>query len=426
VVEVIIVVVLILANGIFAMAEFAVVSARKTRLEQRAAKGDHNAKVALELANDPTRFLSTIQIGITLIGILTGAFGGARIAEALGDQLTQTFLGSYGDPVAFGLVIAVITYLTLVIGELLPKNLALRNPEGTAALLAPPMKLLSKVAAPMVNALAASTEFFIGLFGKGGQHEPLVTEEEIKALISVGKKTGVVSGMEADVLMRVFRAADRDVRNILTPRSQIVWVDKRMTVGEFLVFNSRQYFSHFPVCDGSLDKLIGMLDVRELLRVTGSGKVSNDDPVERWLQPAYYAVETKDVLELLEEMRRNGHTMAVVIDEFGGVSGIVTFNQLVGEIVGRIKQKGIEKPKHSLKDGIAHINGVMRVDEANRELGLHLPVGESYETVAGLIMDKLGHIPQKGERIAIGGVEMEVAEVSGPRIVKVTIIKKPV
>ncbi|MBM3132550.1 MAG: HlyC/CorC family transporter [Chloroflexi bacterium] len=425
-VEVIIVVVLILANGIFAMAEFAVVSARKTRLEQRAAKGDHNAKVALELANDPTRFLSTIQIGITLIGILTGAFGGARIAEALGDQLTQTFLGSYGDPVAFGLVIAVITYLTLVIGELLPKNLALRNPEGTAALLAPPMKLLSKVAAPMVNALAASTEFFIGLFGKGGQHEPLVTEEEIKALISVGKKTGVVSGMEADVLMRVFRAADRDVRNILTPRSQIVWVDKRMTVGEFLVFNSRQYFSHFPVCDGSLDKLIGMLDVRELLRVTGSGKVSNDDPVERWLQPAYYAVETKDVLELLEEMRRNGHTMAVVIDEFGGVSGIVTFNQLVGEIVGRIKQKGIEKPKHSLKDGIAHINGVMRVDEANRELGLHLPVGESYETVAGLIMDKLGHIPQKGERIAIGGVEMEVAEVSGPRIVKVTIIKKPV
>jgi len=422
--EVGIIAVLILANGVFSMAEFAVVSARRTKLQHRADQGDQGALAALILGQSPTRFLSTVQIGITLIGILSGAFGGARIAEDISPALAGLpYVGAYNEEIAFAVVVAVIVFASLIIGELVPKQLALSHPETIASALSRPMMLVAKLFAPVAAVLSVTTHLALRILGIKQNPEPGITEEEIKSLISHGRRTGAVQDTEAYMLLRVFRAGGRHVGDIMTRRSKIVWIDRRMTVAEFLMFNSHQYFSHFPVCDGSVDNMVGMLSVKEFVKASGQGVIDPAGPIERYAHPAYFVPETKEVLELLHEMRQNGMSTGVVVDEFGGIAGMVTYKQLVGEIVGQSRQEGAEETVRPVSDTEFQIDGSMRIDELNEMLNLEIPDGE-YETVAGFVMSELGSIPSKGDRLSYGALTFVVSQTRGPRIEKVT-VKKP-
>ena len=414
-IELAIILALILANGVFAMSEFAVVSARKALLEQRSGLGDKGAGVALDLANSPTRFLSTIQIGITLVGVLTGAFGGARVANALGDVLAPTFVGTWSDPVAFGIVVTSITYLTLIFGELLPKNLALRNPEGTAATLAPAMKFMSKAAAPAVWLLSISTVLLLRILGKGGDVRTGVTEEEIKAMVGEARETGIVTDCEARFILRVLRAADRQVREVMTPRVRVVWVEHDMTFGRFLEFNSRHYFSHVPVCDGDLDRVVGILTVADILETLGAG-VPTETLVGQLASPPFYVPVTKNLLELVEEMRSGGHTVVLLVDEFGAVSGLATYKQLTGHLVGRMVQDGEEEAVRRIDENVLHLDGSIPIHDANYRLGLNIPDQTEYDTIGGFLMWKLGRIPETGDRVVLGEFEMEVTLMDGHRV----------
>jgi putative hemolysin len=295
VVELLLISCLILANGLFAMAEFAVVSARKPRLQYQAQRGNAGAQAALELATAPNNFLSTVQIGITLIGILAGAFGGARVAARLGDYLADVpMLANHADGISFSIVVTAITYLSLVLGELAPKRLALTHPEAIACTLARPMIPLSRLTAPIVHLLSLSTELVLTVLGARHSTQPAVTEEELRALISTSRESGLIHEQESDLLLKVLRAGDRLVKEIMTPRTETVWIDQKMQLSEFLEFNALQYYNHFPVCDGNLDKVVGMLSVKDVLRASGHGE----------LQPTDYVGKLASQLTLYQ--RQNG------------------------------------------------------------------------------------------------------------------------
>jgi putative hemolysin len=282
-VELLIILFLILANGLFAMTEFAVVSARKPRLQYLAQRGNRSAQAALELTNDPTNFLSTVQIGITLIGILAGAFGGVRVANRLDDWLINVpLVGDYAEAVSFVVVVTAITYLSLVLGELAPKRLALIHPEAIACTLARPMNLLSRITGPIVQLISFSTELVLTVLGARHSTQPLVTDEELRALISTGHESGIIHEREAQLLLRVLRAGDRLVNEIMIPRTETVWIDQKMQLSEFLEFNALHYYNHFPVCDGNLDKVVGVLSVKEVLRASAHGELQSSDPQTRW------------------------------------------------------------------------------------------------------------------------------------------------
>jgi putative hemolysin len=407
------------------MAEFAVVSARKPRLQHQAQRGNLGAQAALELTSTTTNFLSTIQIGITLIGILAGAFGGARVAARLGDHLANVpLLGNQADAISFGIVVTTIAYLSLVLGELVPKKLALIHPEAIAEALARPMSLLSRVAAPIVYVLSLSTELVLTVLGARHSTQPAVTEEEVRALISTGRESGILYEREADLLLRVLRAGDRLVREIMTPRSETVWIDQKMQLSEFLEFNALQYYDHFPVCAGSLDRVVGILSVKDVLRASNHGELQPTDYMGKLAQPAYFVPETKRALELLYEMSQNGEGVALAVDEFGGIAGLITFEELVSEVVGWVRQEEGEEFRVIDEDTI-QVEGIMRIDDANEKLGLGLPEGE-YDTVAGFIISRLKRIPEEGDRVDYNGLQLVVAEKRGPRVEQVNVIRRRV
>jgi putative hemolysin len=419
---------LILTNGLFAMAEFAVISARKPRLQYQVQRGNVGAQAALDLANAPTNFLSTIQIGITLIGILAGAFGGARVAARLDNYLVNVpLVGNYAAAISFGVVVTTIAYLSLVLGELVPKRLALIHPEAIACALARPMSLLSRLAAPIVHLLSLSTELVLTVLGARHSTQPAVTEEEVRDLISTGRESGILYEREADLLLRVLRAGDRLVRELMTPRTEAIWIDQKMQLSEFLEFNAPQYYNHVPVCDGNLDRVVGMLSVKDVLRASGGhGELQGTDYVGKFARPAYLVRETKRALELLYEMSQKGESVALAVDEFGGIAGLITFEQLVSEVVGWVRQEEGEEFRVIDEDTI-QVKGTMRIDDFNNKLGLGLglPEGE-YETVAGFIINRLDRIPEEGDRVDYNGLQLVVSESRGPRVEQVTVIRRRV
>jgi putative hemolysin len=424
VVELLLISCLILANGLFAMAEFAVVWARKPRLQYQAQRGNVGAQAALELATAPTNFLSTVQIGITLIGILAGAFGGARVAARLGDYLADVpMLGNHADGISFGIVVTAITYLSLVLGELVPKRLALTHPEVIACTLARPMNLLSRLTAPIVRLLSLSTELVLTILGARHSTQPAVTEEELRALISTSRESGLIHEQESDLLLKVLRAGDRLVKEIMTPRTETVWIDQKMQLSEFLEFNALQYYNHFSVGDGSLDKVVGMLSVKDVLRASSHGDLQPTDYVGKLAQPAYFVPETKRALELLDEMSQKGESIALAVDEFGGIAGLITFEQLVGEVVGWVRQEEGEEEFRVIDEDTIQVEGIMRIDDANEKLGLGLPEGE-YETVAGFIINRLERIPEEGDSVDYHGLRLVVSESRGPRVEQVTVTRR--
>ena len=422
--EILILVLLILTNGLFSLAEMAVVSARKVRLQQRAGEGNRAAKTALSLAAQPTRFLSTVQIGITLIGILSGAFGGATVAETLTAYFAQfPTLAPYSEAIAVGIVVTVITYFSLVLGELVPKRLALNNAERIAALVAPIMQFISTIARPFVSLLSASTELVVRLLGIKPASEPTVTEEEVKILIEQGRETGVFEDVEQEIVERVFRLSDRSVNSLMTHRSEMVWLDVEDPLKENINKIITSGHTNFIVCKGDFEHVLGVLRAKDLLREYANGR-SVTIPADLPMPP--FVPEGVNALEVVARLRHDKSPVALVVDEYGTIDGMVTLTDVLEAIVGDIPaldEKG-EPAATRRDDGSWLVDGMMSVDEVQMLLDLdELPEdSDDYDTLGGLFMAKLGRVPAVGDKFEWSDLRFEVMDMDGHRVDKVLIM----
>lgn len=424
IIEIIFIILLIAGNGVLAMSELAIVSARKVRLQHLADRGDMRARAALQLANEPNEFLSTVQIGITLVGILAGTFGGATIAEQLADRL-ESFppLADYSEAIAVAVVVLSITYFSLVFGELVPKRLALSNSERIASGLARPMRLLSIIAAPAVRLLTFSTDVVLRLAGIKPPRETPVTEDEIRMLIRQGTTAGVFDKAEEDLIKNVFRLGDRRVSALMTPRQDIVWLD----ANDPPKLNQRRVaespHSRFPVCEGHLDKLVGVVRAKDLLT-----HQVNQQPFDLRLamRQALVIPESMQALKALELFRQTGRHLAIIMDEHGGTEGLITHHDILASIVGDFPLIG-EPPEHRVvrrEDGSWLMDGALLIDEFREILQMRRLPGEesgAFQTLGGFIMSFLGRVPSVGEHFEWNGLRFEVVDMDGRRVDKVLV-----
>ena len=426
IIEVIIILLLIMANGIFSMSEIAVISARKMRLQQRAEDGVKGAQTALELAESPNRFLSTVQIGITLIGILSGALGGATLSEPLADWIGQVpELKPISTQLAVGLVVLVITYLSLVLGELIPKRLGLSDPERVAISLAGPMKILSRLIYPAVQLLTASTDSAMRLLRVRDSLDPPVTEEEIKGLMEQGTQVGIFEQAETNMIEGVFRLSGRMVGALMTPRTEIEWLDldDGLEVNLTKVINSAH--EHFPVAEGNLDNVFGVVRSKDLLAALRE----NQEDWHQLVQPALFVPVSTTALKLLEQLRSASGNLALVMDEYSGLVGMVTLFDVMESIVGDISVRGgpVEPMAVQRDDGSWLVDGMMPVDQFKELIDVdELPEEEriGYQTVAGFMLAQIGAIPHPGVHFDGGEYHYEVMDMDGLRIDKVLVIKR--
>jgi len=419
--EALIIVALILVNGLFAMSEIAVISARRTRLRQRAEAGDAGARRALELAEHPNRFLSTAQIGITLVGILAGAYGGATIARQLAVRFRGIpLLEPLSEQLALAAVVLVITSLTLVIGELVPKRLALLHPERIASRVAEPMHRLSVIASPIVHLLGAATDAVLRLARVRRTEEPPVTEEEITALILLGTQNGIFEEAERDLVENVFRLGDHTVASLMTPRERVVWLDLRSSEEK----NRRKMIAHrvqrFPVCEGGLDNLLGMVAVTDLWARMLAGEPLD---LRAALEQPLSVPETMRALRLLEEFRETGIHLALVVNAAGVITGLVTLtdilNQISGDLLRHAEPRVIRRDDGSwLMDGAISMQEVRRVIQP---AGAAAPAEEAEHTLGSYMVARLGHIPISGEYFDEDGLRFEVMDMDGRYVDKVLV-----
>jgi putative hemolysin len=423
--EILIILVLIIANGIFSMSEMAIVSARKVRLQQLANQGDAKARVALKLAESPNHFLSTVQVGISLIGILTGAFGGATIANRVAVFIKLVpFLAAYSEPIAFGIVVLIITYLSLIIGELVPKRLALNNPERIAAVVAIPMRALAALASPMVFLLSASTDLVLRLLGITPSDEPQVTEEEIKILIEQGTEAGTFEEAEQDMVERVFRLGDRPVSYLMTPRPDIVWLDLEDSAEENRNKMIDSAYSRYPVCQGGLDNVLGVIPVTDLLARSFRGEAL--DLTVGLRQPVFVPESTRG-LKVLELFKQTITHMALVVDEYGVIQGLVTLNDIMSEIVGDVPNADDEENPQAVQreDGSWLLDGMLPVEEFLELFGMEEWESEergSYQTLGGFVITHLGRIPAAADHFEWQKMRVEVMDMDGNRVDKVLVV----
>ncbi|MBE9004430.1 HlyC/CorC family transporter [Fortiea sp. LEGE XX443] len=423
--EILIILVLIIANGIFSMSEMAIVSARKVRLQQLANQGDPKAKAALKLAESPNNFLSTVQVGISLIGILTGAFGGATIANRLAVYVKLIpVLATYSEAVSFGIVVLIITYLSLIIGELVPKRLALSNPEKIAAFVAIPMRALAALASPAVHLLSASTDMVLRILGITASQEPQVTQEEIKILIEQGTEAGTFEEAEQDMVERVFRLGDRPVSSFMTPRPDIVWLDLEDTAEENRQKMSENGYSRYPVCQGGLDNVLGIIPVTDLL--ARSFRNESLDLTVGLRQPVFVPESTRG-LKVLELFKQTITHMALVVDEYGVIQGLVTLNDIMSEIVGDVPaEPGEDEPQAvQREDGSWLLDGMLSVDEFFELFEIEEWESEergSYQTLGGFVITHLGRIPTAADHFEWQGMRVEVMDMDGNRVDKVLVV----
>ncbi|MDP3565317.1 MAG: hemolysin family protein [Methanoregula sp.] len=427
-VEIVIILVLIIINGIFAMAEFAMVSAKRTRLQQRADEGDARAAAALEIANEPTRFLSTIQIGITLIGILAGAFGGATVAKGIAASLNEfTVLAPYSDILSITLVVIVITYLTLIFGELVPKHLALNNAENIASSFAKPMHLLSVIASPLVFILSHSTEGVLRILRVDESAEPPVTEEEIKILLEEGTEAGVFEKSELNMVEGVFELGERRVESLMTHRSDVIALDLNDPAEENLRKMTRSGRSNFPVYEGNLDTIVGMVSVKDVLARMVDGCTPD---IGASVSKPLFAPERISILTLLERFKETGLHIALVTDEYGSIQGVITLHDILEAIVGDIRTLGepVETPIVVREDGSFLIDGDTPIGDVRNAVSVDSFDGEEqgeYRTLAGLVLFILQRIPKTGDHFTVGGLHFEVVDMDGNRIDKVLVMRIP-
>jgi putative hemolysin len=425
-VELIIILALLIANGLFAMAELAIVSARKTRLEVRAEEGDEGARAALELAMAPDQFLSTVQVGITLIGTLAGAFGGATLAGRLAGWLNQIpLLASYSTSLSVFIVVLFITFLSLIIGELAPKRLALHNPEGIARRVAPALRWLARVAAPIVRLLTVSTNFVLRLSNLQPSDEPAVTEEEVRTMIEQGAQVGVFEPIEEEIMDQVFRLSDRTVAALLTPRTDIVWLDLNDTPEEIKAKVVESGYSRYPVAQETLDNIVGLVSAQSLLAQSLAGRPLD---LHASIQPALFIPETTPALVVVERLKQTRSHVALVIDEYGGVEGLVTLSDILTAIVGDIPEADEPNDAEAIQreDGSWLVDGMFQIDEFQDLFDMkELPdAGEGYyQTVGGLVMAVLGRIPTPGDFFEWAGYRLEVMDMDGRRVDKILVTR---
>jgi len=417
---------LILLNGFFAMSEMAVVSARKIRLQQMAEEGRRGAAAVLALQEDPSRFLSTVQIGITLIGVINGAVGGATLAERLSPVLEAIpALAGYGETLSIALVVMIITYLSLIVGELVPKRMALNKAEVIACFAAPIMRSLSHATAPLVWLLGASTEAMLKLLRVPEKAEQMVTEEEVKSLIAEGTASGVFDPGEKRMIEGVMRLADRTVRSLMTPRPEVMWLDIDDEHENIKREIREAGHSRFPVCRGDFDDVMGVVHTKDLLNSLLQG--GNFD-LRAVVRDALIVHDGTEVMRLLELFKQSGEHMAVVVDEYGTVEGIATLTDVLEGIAGELPDDGGEDSDIVRReDGSLLIDGMMAVEEVEAHLGLKSLRDEDsgYHTLAGFLLFKLGRIPTAGEYADHDGYRFEVVDMDGRRIDKVLVSPTP-
>lgn len=426
--QIVVIVLLILANGLFAMSEIAIISAKRALLQKRADEGDKGSATALDLANSPNRFLSTLQVGITLIGILAGAFGGATIAEDLGAWLEGVatssgarWLTPYTEGIALVIVVSVTTYLSLVLGELVPKRLAMNRPERIARAVAGPMRALSRIASPVVSLLSGSTDLTLKLLGVHPSEEPPVTEEEITVLLEQGTEAGVFQEAEQDMVMSVLSLDERRASGLMTPRPDVVWLDLEEPVEELRRKITEMPYARFPVAEGSLDNLLGEVQAKDLLAQSLAGELLD---IRALIKPSLYVPETMPALKVLEAFKQSGTEMAVVIDEYGSVQGLVTLQDILESIVGDMPSASEREEPEAVQreDGSWLLDGMLTVEELKATLHLDsLPDEERglYQTLGGLVTVQIGRIPATTDSFVLGEWRFEVMDMDGPRVDKV-------
>ncbi|MCG6204320.1 hemolysin family protein [Rhodopseudomonas sp. HC1] len=416
-VELAIVVTLIVANGLLAMSELAIVSSRPARLALLAQKNVRGAKQALKLSEDPGKFLSTVQIGITLVGVLSGAFSGATLGQRLTEYLT-TLSVPFADILGFGLVVALITYATLIVGELVPKQVALRNPEAVAAKVAPAMALIAKVSRPLVFVLDFSGKAILSLLGQSGVMQDKISEEEIHNLVMEAETAGVLEPGEREMIAGVMRLGDRPVGAVMTPRPEVDLVDLGDSLEDIREAFLSSPHSRLPVTDGERDDPIGIIQAKDMLEVYLRG----DKPDLRALvRDAPVIPSSADARDVLATLRQSSVHMALVYDEFGAFEGVVTTADILESIVGAFgNEEGPPEPAAVRReDGSYLIAGWMPVDEFGDLLPVSIPPHRDYHTVAGLVLQHYGALPSIGDKFEYQGWQIEILDLDGRRIDKI-------
>lgn len=418
--EIFIILFLILLNGIFSMSEISLISARKSSLQSEANKGNKSAKTALNLAENPDRFLSSVQVGITLIGLLTGMFSGNKIAAIFTDFMVRAGLSaSVAGPLAQTIIIIIVTYFSIVLGELVPKRIGMSAAEKVAKVVAGPMRFISMLTYPLVWLLSKSTSLIVRMLGVKNQ-EAKVTEEEIKSIIQEGTEEGEVSPVEQDIVERVFTLGDLSVSTIMTLRNDITWLEIGMNESEVRETIENNLYEEYPVADGDLDHVVGILRLKDFVLNVGKG----DFHLEKMVQTPVYFHENMNVYKVLEEMKAKKVSRALVCDEFGSCSGIITLKDILEALIGTINDEDDPDPdivERSGNDGWL-VDGQCSMYDFLRHFDLDDEMQDyEYTTVAGLIFDELEHMPVSGDTIEWGDFTFEVVDMDGPRIDKLIV-----
>jgi putative hemolysin len=427
--ELLVLLLLFFVNGLFSMSEMAVVSSRKARLQQLDEEGRTGAGAALELANDPSHFLSTVQVGITIIGITSGAFGEATLSNRVAEWLAQwALLAPHAKGIAVALVVSAITIGSLLIGELVPKRLALVNPEAVASVVARPMKWLSALVYPVVRVLSLATDAILRLIGRRAVESPPVTEEEIRVLMEQGAEAGVFEEHEHQLVSRVFRMDELRVTSVMTPRTDIVYLDLEEPEETLLHRITDAPHSRFPVTRGDLDNIEGIVEVKALLADLVRGH--KIDLQSRLLKPLYIP-ETLTVTDLLASFKKHRHTMAFIVNEYGELQGLATLNDAMQALVGDIAavDDGGDKDIVKRDDGSWLIDGGVSVDRFKEALSVEQPLPEedtgSYNTLGGFAMLQLGRVPQVADRFEWDHLKFEVVDMDRNRVDKLLVTRLP-
>jgi len=421
-VEILIVVVLTVVNGLLAMSELAVVSARPARLKVMAADGNKGAAAALRLADDPGKFLSSVQIGITLVGVLSGAFSGATLGQRLGDWLeAQGAAPTVAAAVGVALVVVVITYMSLIIGELVPKQIALRNAERVASRVAPAMTMVARIGAPLVWLLDISGKAVLTLLRQRGESDEKVTDEEVRTIIAEAETAGVLESDEKMMISGVMRLADRSARALMTPRRDVELIDLSESDQEIMRAVRQSHRSMLPVQDGDSDSIVGVLVLKDLVDLLAEGKELN---VRKMMRQAPVVMDRSSALQVLRAIRSSVVHMALVFDEYGHFEGIVTSGDFLEAITGSFQEEEGDEPAFVVRDdGSYLVSGWMPVDEFEDQIGVPIPDDARYETVAGYVLEEIAHLPNVGESFERLPWRFEVVDLDGRRIDKVLVTK---
>ena len=423
-IEIFLLLLMVLVNGYLAMAEIAVVSARKALLSLRAAAGEPGYAAAQKLSTAPGRFLSTVQIGITLVGVLAGAFGSATLAEKLAVPLVRLGMSATtAETVGVGVVVLLTTYISLVLGELVPKQIGLNNPERVAALVASPMNTAARIAAPLVNLLSRSTALTLRLLHVHPNPESAITEEEIKLLIDQGTELGVIQPIEDTIVDRVFQLGDQRIKSLITPRTEVVWLDLEASDRASIQKLKTYRYAEFPVAKGSIDNLVGFVRALDLLEQALDGQ---EIDLQAAMRPPLFVPENTPVFQVLERMRQSGFEIAFVVDEFGGISGMVNFFDLFEALVGDLPEGGqpFDPDIVRQEDGSYLISAMIPVVQFRELFSLGSLPGEDqnqYQTLGGFVLYLFSRIPSTGEQIDWEDFHFRVVDMDGLRIDKLQV-----